>query len=348
MTDNEEVVETPSPQPTESTALSNSAASLTSGGSGRQCEAPPVEKPLPPGWAARVCVVAGILVAIFIWAFWYSLVDLWRVWQNNPDYSAGQLVPLAVVYMVAVRRHTLAELPLRFDWRGVSLFVFGVIANLLGNYYFYASLQNLGLIVCANGLVMTLLGWQGYKRFWFPMVFLVLAVPLPGRIHDAVMLPLQRLVAQISAMTLEVIGIPVTRYGHILEIEGQQIAVAEACNGLRMALAFLMVAGVVVYLIQRPTWQRVIVVLSSLPIAILCNVARVVVTACLYGTKYEWLVRDNMHEVMGMVMMPVALGLILLELWLLSKLAPGDRSIGPTTPKRDVSGRWRSGPASSQ
>ncbi|MCH7591712.1 MAG: exosortase/archaeosortase family protein [Planctomycetes bacterium] len=302
MTDNQEVLKTPSSQPADSTA-----AAIASGG---------------PSGATRVYAVAGILAAIFIWAFWYSLVDLWRVWQNNPDYSAGQLVPLAVVYMVVVRRRTLAELPLRFDWRGVGLFVFGVSANLLGNYYLYASLQNLGLIVCANGLVMTLLGWQGYKRLWFPMVFLVLAVPLPGRVHDAVMLPLQRFVAQLSAMTLEVMGIPVARYGHILEVEGQQIAVAEACSGLRMALAFLMVAGVVVYLIQRPAWQKVTIVLSSLPIAVACNVTRVVATACLYGTKYEWLARDNMHEVMGLLMMPVALGLILLELWLLSKVAP--------------------------
>jgi len=320
MTDNREVSETPSRKPADS-----NAASLASGGSGRRGEAPPTANTLPPGRTARVCAVAGVLAAIFIWAFWHSLVDLWRVWQSNPDYSAGQLVPLAVVYMVAVRRHTLAKLPLRFDWRGVGVFVFGVIANLLGNYYMYASLQNLGLIVCANGLVMTLLGWQGYKRLWFPMAFLVLAVPLPGRVHNAVMLPLQRFVAQLSAMTLEV--------------EGQQIAVAEACNGLRMALAFIMVAGVVVYLIQRPNWQKVTIVLSSLPIAIVCNVTRVVVTACLYGTEYERLVTGDMHDVMGLLMMPVALGLILLELWLLSKLTPKERPVRvAASNSRDIAG----------
>ncbi len=284
--------------------------------------APRLANDLPPGWATKVCATVAILGAIFVWAFWYSLADLWRVWQNNPDYSVGQLVPPAIVYMVAVQRHNLVGLPLRFDWRGLCVFAFGVIANLLGYYYLYASLQNLGLVLSANGLVMTLLGWQGYKRLWFPMAFLLLAVPLPNRVHNAIMLPLQRFVAYVSAMVLEVMGVPVVRHGHILEVEGQQIVVAEACNGLRMALAFLVVAGVVAYLIQRPAWQKMIIVLSSLPIAIVSNVVRIVAMAGLYGTEYEWLTRGDMHEVIGMLMMPVALGFILLELWLLAKLTP--------------------------
>lgn len=330
MTDNHDVVETPSPQPANATA-----ALLAPERPGWRCETPPSANALPPGWATRVCIVTGILVATFIWAFWHSLVDLWRVWQSNPDYSAGQLVPLAVVYMIAVRRFSLADLSLALDWRGMSVFTFGVIANLLGNYYLYASLQNFGLIVCINGLVMTLLGWQGYKRLWFPMVFLVLAVPLPGRVHNALLLPLQRLVAWLSAMVLEVFGVPVVRWGHVLEVAGQQIAVAEACSGLRMALAFLMVTGVTAYLIQRPDWQKVTIVVSSLPIAIVCNVVRVVTMAGLYGTKYEWLARDNMHDLMGLLMMPAALGFILLELWLLSKLSPPPHDVQSVDPLPD-------------
>lgn len=277
---------------------------------------------LPRGWAARVCATVAIVTAIFIGAFWYSLVDLWRVWQNNPDYSVGQLVPFAIMYMVGVRRKELVGLALRIDWRGLCLFACGVIANLLGYYYFYASLQNFGLVLCANGLVMTLLGWQGYRRLWFPMAFFLLAVPLPNRLHNAVMLPLQRLVAYLSTLVLEVMGVPVVRHGHILEVQGQQIVVAEACSGLRMALAFLLVTGVVAYVIQRPTWQKVTLVVSSLPIAIVCNVVRIVAMARLYGTKYEWLALDDMHEVVGMLMMPMAIGLILFELWLLAKLTP--------------------------
>lgn len=320
MTESRDTDNAPAPQVGESAVSAHHPASCALGEPPPRSTTHGTSPPLPPGWGIKAWSLVSIMGGIFVWAFWYSLEDLRRVWQHNPDYSAGQLVPAAVVYMIAVRRHTLATIPLTFDWRGASLFMFGVIANLLGNYYFYASLQNFGLVVCASGLVMTLLGWRGYKQFWFPMVFLVLAVPLPGRIHNAVMLPLQKFVAYLSAITLEVIGVPVVRWGHILEINGRQIAVAEACSGLRMALAFLMVSGVVAYLVRRPNWQRVTIVLSSLPIAIACNIVRVVTTALLYGTKYEWLAHDNMHDVMGMVMMPVAMGLILMELWLLAKL----------------------------
>jgi len=272
--------------------------------------------------AVNVCASVGVLAAFFIWAFWYSFIDLWRVWQSNADYSAGQLVPLAVIYMVAVRRRAFGGLALTFGLLGLGVFAFGLIANLLGNYYLYASLQNVGLVVCANGLVMTLLGWQGYKRVWYPLLFLLLMIPLPGRVHDAVMLPLQGFGTLVSAGVLEIIGVPVVRYGHILEVGGHQVAVAEACSGLRMALAFLIVAGVVAYLIRRPGWQKVTVLLSSIPIAIICNVIRIVMAACLYGAGYDWLAQGTMHDMAGLLMMPAALCLILLELRLLSKLVP--------------------------
>ncbi|MGB2985351.1 MAG: exosortase [Phycisphaerae bacterium] len=275
---------------------------------------------LQPAIRHSAFAISSALVALFVWAFWYTIADLWYVWQHRGDYSAGQLVPLAAVYMIAVRRRALNGLRLTFGLPGIGVFAVGLVSNLLGNYYLYSSLENLGLVLCANGLAMILLGWRGYKRVWYPLMFLLLMIPLPGRVHDAVMLPLQGFSACVSTGILEILGIPTQRYGHILEVGGHQVAVAEACNGLRMALAFLIVAGIVAYLVPRPRWQKLTVVLSSLPIALTCNITRIVVTACLFGAGYGWLAQGTLHEVAGLLMMPVALCLILLELWLLHTL----------------------------
>ncbi|MBI4718563.1 MAG: exosortase, partial [Planctomycetes bacterium] len=263
---------------------------------------------------------AAAVAAAFVWAFWSNLVDLWIVWQYNADYSAGQLVPAAAAYLVATNRRRLEGIRLSLSPLGLALFGLGLAMNWFGAYYLYSSISNVGMVVCASGVVMALIGWRGYARVWYPLAFLLLMLPLPRRMHDAVMLPLQGFGAQVSASILEIIGIPVERFGHVLEVAGQRVAVAEACSGLRMALAFLIVTAVVAYIVRRPMWQRVLLVLSSVPIALACNVVRIVATAYLYSIGYDSLAQGVFHDGAGLLMMPVAFGLILLELWFLSTL----------------------------
>lgn len=268
-----------------------------------------------PAWA-------GLMVgAAFLWAFWPNLESLWNVWQFDGNYSAGQLVPLASAYMLYLQRHRLKAARPTLGIVGPVLFLAGLAMNVAGAHYLYASAANFGMLICTNAAALMLLGWPVYRQVWYPLVFLALMLPLPGRVHDAVMIPLQTLGAQVSATILEVGGIPVERFGNVLEVSGHRVAVAEACNGLRMALAFLIVTGVVAYVIPRPHWQRAVVLLSSVPIALGCNVFRIVVTACLYRAGQAWLAEGIFHDGAGLLMMPLAVGLILVELWVLQNLA---------------------------
>lgn len=248
------------------------------------------------------------------------MTDLFEVLQTNPDFSAGFLVPFAALYMVAARRGEYAWLPRSFWPLGVAVFGVGWTVNVFGDYFRYSSLENLGMVICANGMVMSFVGRAIYGRIWLPFAFLFLMLPLPHSIHSAVMLPLQGLGAKLSATVLETFGIPVVRYGNVVEVAGHKIAVAEACSGLRMVLAFLIVTGVIVYLVDRPRWQKLLVLFSSVPIALACNVARIVAAAFLYRIGQPWLAQGAYHDGIGLVMMPVAIGLVLLEFWVLSNL----------------------------
>ena len=269
---------------------------------------------------ARALVPGAVLATVFVWAFWHTLVDLWQTWRSNADYSAGQLVPLAAAYMLVTRRKLLKNSKLCPAPAGFMVFAAGLSVHLLGGYYLYGSLENIGMLICANGLVISLIGWSAYRRIWYPLLFMFLMLPLPNRIHAAVTLPLQGMGAQTSATVLEIVGVPAVRYGNVLEVGEHQIAVAEACSGLRMALAFLIVTGVFAYVIRRPRWQKLVVLLSSIPIAVVCNVLRIVVAAYLYDLGYGWLGQGVFHDAAGMLMVPTALGLVCLELWVLSNL----------------------------
>ena len=98
------------------------------------------------------------------------------------------------------------------------------------------------------------------------------------------------------------------------------MAVAEACNGLRMITAFFVISGMVVLLVNRKWWEKLIVLLSCLPVALLCNTVRLVITSVAFTIlKGEYWER-MFHDFGGYAMMPLALGLMVAGLFILRKL----------------------------
>ena len=124
-------------------------------------------------------------------------------------------------------------------------------------------------------------------------------------------------------------GYHVIQEGNIIHLNGTTVAVAEACNGLRMIMAFFVIGGLVVLLIRRTWWEKLIALLSTLPIALLCNSLRLTITAIAF-TKLSGKYWERIfHDFGGYAMMPLALGAIILELWIITKIttAPTEKQI---------------------
>lgn len=267
--------------------------------------APPISVWLLPGL---------ILSAVFVWAFQGPVERLWNLWQSHPDYGVGQLVPIATAYLAYTRRDVFRGWVPQFWLPGLGVFLSGAALIWMGEWYAYPFLAYAGVVAAANGIWVSLLGRRRWNRFLYPMLFLFLACPLPQRLHETVMLPLQTLGAALSSGLLEVLGVPALRSGHVLEIKGHQVAVAEACSGLRMVMALVVVVAFVADLVRRPGWQRAVIILSAIPVALACNVARIVLAALLYYADLAWLAEGAFHDAAGLAMVPLALGFIVLEL----------------------------------
>jgi exosortase len=222
--------------------------------------------------------------------------------------------------MLSASKDTFRGLPSNFWLGGVLMFLAGTALNLFGGLLSYSFFENVGLMVAVNGVLASILGKELYRRLLVPLLFLFVMVPLPHRVHDAVMQPLQGLVARASTWLLEAGGIPTERYGNVLEIAGARIAVAEACSGLRLALAFFIVTAVVAYTVRKPAWQKAAVLLSCVPIALGCNVLRVCSSAYLHYIGLDGVAQGAFHDGAGLVMMPVALLLVYAEFWVLSRM----------------------------
>jgi exosortase/archaeosortase family protein len=103
--------------------------------------------------------------------------------------------------------------------------------------------------------------------------------------------------------------------------------VAEACNGLRMITAFFVISGLIVLLVKRPCWEKMVVLISSLPIAMLCNTTRLVITAIAFTFVKGEYWEKIFHDFGGYAMVPLALAAVIGEFWLLQRLTvlPAER-----------------------
>jgi exosortase len=96
--------------------------------------------------------------------------------------------------------------------------------------------------------------------------------------------------------------------------------VAEACSGMRLLMAFLALGVAMAYLHDRQIWQRIVLLVSTIPIAILCNVVRVTVTGFIYILWDPQYAQGIYHDLLGMAMLPLAFGFYGFLAWFMSNL----------------------------
>jgi len=266
--------------------------------------------------------LAGSLVLIaFLWSYKAGLAELWNLWQRSDEYSSGLLVPFLAVYILWSRRKTIAQCKIRPSvcW-GLFAFIAAQAVRLFGLFFMYSSAERLSIALTIAALVLLLFGWQLLRKVSTVLLYLCLMLPWPNRVQAAVTIPLQRWATSSAVFCLEMVGYEVVQEGVVIHIDDASVAVAEACNGLRMITAFFVISGLVVLLVKRAWWEKLIVLVSSLPIALVCNTVRLAITAAFFtvleGEHWEKI----FHDFGGYAMMPLALAAVVAELWLLAKL----------------------------
>jgi len=264
---------------------------------------------------------AALVLIAFLWSYGPELADLWGLWQRSDEYSSGLLVPFLAVYVLWTRRHDIARCEIRpcVLW-GLFAFVGAQAFRLFGLFFMYGSAERLSVVLSIGAIVLLLFGWRLFRKVFTVLLFLFLMVPWPNRIQGALTLPLQSWATSSAVFCLEMVGYDVVQHGNVIDVEGTAVAVAEACNGLRMVTAFFVISGLVVLLVKRAWWEKLIVLALSLPVALLCNTVRLAITAIAFtmleGEQWEGI----FHDFGGYAMMPLALAAVVAELWLLKKL----------------------------
>ncbi|MBX6314523.1 MAG: exosortase/archaeosortase family protein [Isosphaeraceae bacterium] len=270
--------------------------------------------------------LAGALVCLGLLGtiFWRNLWHFGYTWSTDENYSHGFLVPLLSLYFAneSARR---GPIPYR---SGVRIAVLLLLLSLLGRmatiYIPVGAVSDGALLLGLAGICALFAGAAALRRFGFALAFLVFMIPLPIALYTAIAGPLQLLVSRVASDVLSATGLPVLCEGNLITLPGgQHMFVAEACSGMRQLTGFLALTTAVAYLSPRPLWYRLIVVASSVPIAMSANVIRVIVTGWIMhrlGPRYAM---GAFHTVEGLLMMGLGLVILGAECWTLNRIIAG-------------------------
>jgi len=257
--------------------------------------------------AAALCTGIGLVYAS-------TLSSLARQWGSDDNYSHGFFVLPLALYFAWERRDRLAAAPRHANAAGLALIVGSLLirlAGVLGSDIFLTRVSLIGVIA---GAIWFVWGQRHVRILAFPILFLLLMIPLPTIIFNQLAFPLQLFASRVGEGVIAAAGIPVLREGNVLHLPAATLEVAEACSGIRSLVSLLMLAIVLGYFTGQGTRGRVALALAAVPIAIAANAARVAGT----GLAAEWVgpeaAQGFFHTFSGWLMFVVAfIGLLLVQ-----------------------------------
>src|SRR5438477_5679155 len=232
-------------------------------------------------------------------------------WNHDPDMGHGLFVPLIAGWIVWLRREELLAVKLEPNPWGLIVVVVGGLQLLLGTLGAELFTARISLIVSLIGMVWLLGGDVILKKLAFPLFLLFFMVPIPAIIYSRITFPLQIFASKLADDALTLLAIPVFREGNILDLPNQRLSVVEACSGIRSLLSLTFLSLVYGYFFESRTWVRVLLFVSTVPIAIIANGSRVTITGIMTEVKPE-LAEGFFHEAQGWVIFMVALVILLL------------------------------------
>lgn len=274
---------------------------------------------LGEGWVGVGPVL--LVSACFLWAFAGTLADLAQVWRTNDQYSHGFLVPGFALLLLWLRREKLDRASVRPGLvLGSLLVILALGMRLAGVYWYFLWLDTVSIVPCVAGLVWLLGGWTAWRWAWPAVLYLVFMVPLPFRLSTALSGPLQSLATTASTFIMQTIGLPALSEGNVIVLNEARLNVIEACSGLRMLVVFVALSAAMALLTRRPFLDKLILLVSAIPIALVSNILRITATGILHETTSSETANVFFHDLGGWLMMPLGLLFLAVELKVLSHL----------------------------
>ncbi|QQG64716.1 exosortase/archaeosortase family protein [Desulfobulbus oligotrophicus] len=252
-------------------------------------------------------LLLGGAVAFTFSGVWYSL---WQTWVGSDDYAHGLLIPPVALYIAWRTQAELPGRPLTPSRMGGWLLPVFCLGYVLARFAENATLSAVFMVLTFGALILFVAGWQTMRTLLFPLLLLFFMIPVPEQVYASVTVPLQLFVSKVSVDFAQWLDIPIYRNGNIIQMSSRTLEVVQACSGLRSLMSLVTLSLIMGYFLLNRNILRTLLVILSLPMAVLVNCFRVLAAILvLHFFQYD-LTDDSVHTLFGAAMFGAALGLL--------------------------------------
>jgi|WetSurMetagenome_2_1015567.scaffolds.fasta_scaffold25212_2 exosortase len=263
----------------------------------------------------NILFILSILASLV--AFYSPIRQLLGLSLHNELYSHIPLIPLmSGFFLFWSRKSIFSKVEYSFG-AGATTIVTGALLGIAGfvgvtnhNQDDYLSLLTFSVWLTWIGSFILCYGFQSSKRASFPLLFLLFMIPLPSVVTQAAVQFLQRGSTEAASLLFTMLGMPVTRDGYVFHLPQFSIEVAKECSGIRSSIALIITGAIAGKLFLRSGWQRVLLAISLIPIAILKNAIRIVSLSVIGAFFDERIFEGDLHRKGGIVFFVIALFLV--------------------------------------
>lgn len=272
-----------------------------------------------PDWRWRLfgTLVFGMMIAVLFRDLLLRCVDRWT---TEPQYSHGFVVPLIASGLGWFRRDMFLYGTARSSASGLAVTLCGIVGHITADHFGLEAVDSAAFLFTTSGAALMIWGRRAFAGLWPSVLFIGFMLPLPSQIERVLSGPLQIIGANEAAWYIQTSGIPAIAQGNCILMGDTRLGVDETCSGLRMVLAPFAISTVAVIVSKRMVWEKLLILMSALPIALICNVVKIVATAIAYQSFERDTTDSVIHHLSGWLMMPLAMLLLFLELKLLDWL----------------------------
>lgn len=267
----------------------------------------------------RVLIQLIAALAILFWAYWNTLSNVARYW-DDPLYSHGYIVPLFALALLALRREKLQPATRGAQLAGLALLASACALRLFSTRSGLVTPEMFSFVPALAGVVLLVGGWSLARWAGPAVLFLTFMFPMPEFIKKNILEQLQHVATICSTYVLQTLGVAAYSEGNRITVGEMQMGVVDACSGLRMSTNLLALVVAILLITQRPWWDRLIILLCAVPIALAVNILRITTTGLVHLGLGEQEIGEAFHDWAGLFMMPLALGLLWLLMLVLSRL----------------------------
>lgn len=286
---------------------------------------------------AQMWTLLGTMLLVLLYSYWNSLVGTAEAW-STPMYEHGWLIPAFAAFLIYLKYEPFGEVTPAERWVGAGLVVLATSTRIAASYLTILTAERFSLLPALMGIFILVGGYKTIRWAGLAIAFLVFMFPYPRYVVDNLLRPMQTFATMNSVYALQTFGVDAYRDGNRIELEPKTMNVAEQCSGLKMATTFAALCLGAALISNRPLWERIIVALSGIPIAMIANISRITLTGLLFSLGGKDIDDSFFHDAAGSIMLVFGFGLVVLEMQILSRLVIEDRSNPSTTTGMGLAG----------